>query len=84
MNLFDDSDEPALKQLTRKQLVEAYAQELNAHPPVASCAGDDDRAMQNCRRFAERDLARVFVAAARLGATLQLVALSAGQESGKK
>ena len=74
-SLFDDAADPALRPRTRAELILAYMEELAEHPPVATAAGNTPEAERARRRFAERDVARVERAAARLGCRLQLVAL---------
>jgi hypothetical protein len=75
--LFDEDDEPGIRRLTRQKLIDAYAAELEAHPPVGSCAGDSAPARAARRHFAERDVKRVYAAAARLGCTISLAAIPA-------
>jgi len=70
-SLFDD--EPAMRALTREQLIEAVILEMEEHPPVPSCAGDSAKAKATRRRLATRDVERIYYAADRLGATLQIV-----------
>ncbi len=75
--LFDDHDEPAMRRLTRGELIGAYAEELHQRPPVRSCAGDGPEFDKQRLAIAGKDIARLYAAAARLGCTLQLVPLPA-------
>ncbi|MES2462771.1 MAG: hypothetical protein V4671_19490 [Armatimonadota bacterium] len=74
MSLFDDT-EPAMRRLTRGELTRAYAEALKDRPPVKSCAGDGPKFDKTRMVIAVKDITRLYLAAAKLGCTLQLVPL---------
>lgn len=73
--LFDD-DEPALRQITRAELIKAYAEELHQHPPFTGVAGDGPALDAKRLEYANKDITRMFKAAFNINCTIQLVPIA--------